>query len=135
MVLDGHPGCRGTLWRPAVLRRRGVAWGPGCRALGSSSRTLQSGILTLKLLNLLQHGLIRSGRAFLYDNLSKLLSHSQFLDGVVAVVPQVWVLPWKHVLGHVCQGRIEVGAGFPGWSYPLSTSASRFLLRWLPVWI
>ena len=74
---------------------------------GSRSRTLQSSILTLKLLNLLQHGLIRSDRAFLNNDLSQLLS--QFFDGIVAVVPQVWVLPWVHVLGHVRQGRIEVG--------------------------
>ena len=36
-------------------------------------------------LNLLQHGLIRSDRAFLNNDLSQLLS--QFFDGVVVVVP------------------------------------------------
>ena len=97
-----------ALGGPLAFRWRCENRGPWCGGCGgtwgSRSSTLQSSVLTLKVLNLLQHGLIRSNRAFLNNDLSQLP-----FDGVVAVVPQVWVLPWKHVLSHVGQGRIEVG--------------------------
>ena len=79
----------------------GVLGAVDAAGLGAPALALFSLAFTLKLLNLLQHGLIRSDRAFLNNDLSQLLS--QFFDGVVVVVPQVCVL------GHVRQGRIEVG--------------------------